>query len=75
MLIDCDTCAVRDIALPRLRGDCDPEQSRAQLGRARRRANSDALGSLAAAGLVPPLRLVPLVVTPPPAHAGQLRSP
>ena len=59
MLIDCDTCVARDFAC----GDCVitvllgsvPEN--VDLDDAERRA----LGSLAGAGLVPPLRLVPVL--------------
>jgi hypothetical protein len=56
MLIDCDTCVARDIAC----GDCvmtvllGPPSSRVELDDEERAA----IGSLAEAGLVPPLRLV-----------------
>ncbi|MCW2539753.1 MAG: hypothetical protein JWN95_1478 [Frankiales bacterium] len=57
MLIDCDTCAVRDIAC----GDCvvsvllSGERHAVELDS----AEQDALGALASGGLLPPLRLVP----------------
>lgn len=56
MLIDCDTCVARDIAC----GDCvmtvllGPPSTRVELDEDERAA----IGSLAEAGLVPPLRLV-----------------
>jgi hypothetical protein len=57
MLIDCDTCAVRDLAC----GDCvvsvllGPHRGAVELDS----AEQDALGALAGGGLLPPLRLVP----------------
>ena len=56
MLIDCDTCVARDIAC----GDC---VMTVLLGAPSARVDLDdeeraAIGSLAEAGLVPPLRLV-----------------
>jgi hypothetical protein len=57
MLIDCDTCAARDIAC----GDCvvavllGPRASTVELDS----AEQDALGAFASGGLLPPLRLVP----------------
>jgi hypothetical protein len=56
MLIDCDTCVARDIAC----GDC---VMTVLLGAPSTRVDLDdeeraAIGSLAEAGLVPPLRLV-----------------
>lgn len=56
MLIDCDTCAVRDINC----GDCvvavllGPRTGSVELDS----AEQDALGALASGGLLPPLRLV-----------------
>ena len=57
MLIDCDTCAARDIAC----GDCVVA---VLLGRSAGAveldsAEQDALGAFASGGLLPPLRLVP----------------
>lgn len=57
MLIDCDSCAVRDLAC----GDCVVS---AILGREAGgveldSAEQQALGALAGGGLLPPLRLVP----------------
>ncbi len=60
MLIDCSTCVARDVAC----GDCvvtvllggPPDRARAPLDLDD--AERVALGSLARAGLVPPLRLV-----------------
>ncbi|MGX7680463.1 hypothetical protein ACSMXN_16355 [Jatrophihabitans sp. DSM 45814] len=73
MLIDCDTCAVRDIAC----GDCvmtvllGPRQGSVELDG----PEQNALGALAGAGLLPPLRLVPTtpgpVAAPPPAATGE----
>jgi hypothetical protein len=72
MLIDCDTCAVRGVhchdcvvsvflTLPRaVADDPGPGVSPVELDA----TEQDALGSLMAAGLIPPLRLVAL---PPPA--------
>jgi hypothetical protein len=57
MLIDCDSCAARDISC----GDCvvavllGPRQGSVELDS----AEQDALGALASGGLLPPLRLVP----------------
>jgi hypothetical protein len=57
MLIDCDTCAVRDIHC----GDCvmtvllGPREDVIELDS----AEEQALGALAGGGLLPPLRLVP----------------
>ena len=57
MLIDCDTCAARDIAC----GDCvvavllGPRAGTVELDS----AEQDALGAFASGGLLPPLRLVP----------------
>jgi hypothetical protein len=57
MLIDCESCAVRDIAC----GDCvvtallGPRTTQVELDS----AEQDALGALAGGGLLPPLRLVP----------------
>ncbi|HEX4727209.1 MAG TPA: hypothetical protein VH298_05395 [Jatrophihabitans sp.] len=57
MLIDCDSCAARDIAC----GDCvvavllGPRASSVELDS----AEQDALGAFASGGLLPPLRLVP----------------
>lgn len=57
MLIDCDTCAARDIAC----GDCvvavllGPRNGTVELDS----AEQDALGAFASGGLLPPLRLVP----------------
>jgi hypothetical protein len=57
MLIDCDSCAARDLAC----GDCvvnvllGPRSSGIELDS----AEQDALGALASGGLLPPLRLVP----------------
>jgi hypothetical protein len=56
MLIDCDSCAARDISC----GDCvvavllGPRQGSVELDS----AEQDALGALASGGLLPPLRLV-----------------
>jgi hypothetical protein len=61
MLIDCDTCAVRDLAC----GDCvvtallNAPSGAVELDS----AEELALGALAGGGLLPPLRLVP--TTPP----------
>jgi hypothetical protein len=63
MLIDCDTCAVRDIAC----GDCvmtvllGPRDGSVELDS----AEQDALGALAGGGLLPPLRLVRTFRSPP----------
>jgi hypothetical protein len=59
MIIDCETCRVRDVACP----DCVVT---ALLGTAGSSVDFDepeyrAVGALANEGLVPPLRLVPLV--------------
>jgi hypothetical protein len=61
VLIDCDVCRVRDLAC----GDCvvnvllgKPEGS-VELDESEQRA----VGALAAEGLVPPLRLVPIRTT------------
>jgi hypothetical protein len=57
MLIDCDSCAARDIAC----GDCvvavllGPRAGSVELDS----AEQDALGAFASGGLLPPLRLVP----------------
>ncbi len=57
MLIDCDSCAARDIAC----GDCvvavllGPRANSVELDS----AEQDALGAFASGGLLPPLRLVP----------------
>ncbi|HJQ01353.1 MAG TPA: hypothetical protein VJ851_07125 [Jatrophihabitans sp.] len=57
MLIDCDSCAARDIAC----GDCvvavllGPRAGTVELDS----AEQDALGAFASGGLLPPLRLVP----------------
>ncbi|MDQ2838748.1 MAG: hypothetical protein M3Y89_15240 [Actinomycetota bacterium] len=57
MLIDCDTCAARDIHC----GDCvvavllGPRNGSIELDS----AEQDALGAFASGGLLPPLRLVP----------------
>lgn len=57
MLIDCDSCAARDIAC----GDCvvavllGPRAGAVELDS----AEQDALGAFASGGLLPPLRLVP----------------
>ncbi len=57
MLIDCDTCAARDLAC----GDCvvavllGPRAGAVELDS----AEQDALGAFASGGLLPPLRLVP----------------
>ena len=57
MLIDCDSCAARDISC----GDCvvaallGPRRGSVELDS----AEQDALGALASGGLLPPLRLVP----------------
>jgi len=57
MLIDCDSCAARDIAC----GDCvvavllGPRSHSVELDS----AEQDALGAFASGGLLPPLRLVP----------------
>lgn len=59
MLIDCDTCAVRDLQC----GDCVMTVLLAQRGPATVEldpAEQSALAALADGGLVPPLRLVPL---------------
>ncbi len=69
MLIDCDTCAVRDINC----GDCvvavllGPRTGSIELDS----AEQDALGALATGGLLPPLRLVP---TTPPDETPRRRS-
>ncbi len=69
MLIDCDSCAARDISC----GDCvvavllGPRQGSVELDS----AEQDALGALASGGLLPPLRLVPTTAPPaPPGYAG-----
>lgn len=67
MLIDCDSCAVRDLAC----GDCVVS---AILGREPGSVELDsaeqqALGALAGGGLLPPLRLVPAGVPNRPAHS------
>jgi hypothetical protein len=59
VIIDCETCRVRDVACP----DCVVT---ALLGKAGTSVDFDedehrAVGALAEHGLVPPLRLVPLV--------------
>jgi hypothetical protein len=59
MLIDCDTCAMRDLAC----GDCVVN---ALLGEPAGVLDldadeQDALGALARGGLLPPLRLVPVI--------------
>jgi len=65
MLIDCDTCAVRDIQC----GDCvmtvllGPREGSVELDSAEQLA----LGALANGGLLPPLRLVPTSPPQPPA--------
>lgn len=57
MLIDCDSCAARDIHC----GDCvvavllGPRNGSIELDS----AEQDALGAFASGGLLPPLRLVP----------------
>ncbi|HST49535.1 hypothetical protein [Jatrophihabitans sp.] len=57
MLIDCDSCAARDISCK----DCvvavllGPHRGAVELDS----AEQDALGALASGGLLPPLRLVP----------------
>ena len=63
MLIDCDTCAVRDVHC----GDCvvaafldQPRAAPVHLDD----GEQDALSSLVQAGLVPPLRLVALPAPP-----------
>jgi hypothetical protein len=64
MLIDCDTCAVRDIQC----GDCvmtvllGSGSGSVELDS----AEQDALGALASGGLLPPLRRVPAVPLPDP---------
>ena len=69
MLIDCDSCAARDISC----GDCvvavllGPRRTAVELDS----AEQDALGALASGGLLPPLRLVP---TSPPAADPPNRS-
>lgn len=68
MLIDCDSCAVRDLAC----GDCVVS---AILGREPGSVELDsaeqqALGALAGGGLLPPLRLVPTGVPNP-----EIRTP
>jgi hypothetical protein len=58
MLIDCETCAVRDIAC----GDCVVSVLLSGERHAALELDSseqDALGALASGGLLPPLRLVP----------------
>ena len=72
MLIDCDTCRMREIAC----GDCvislllgAPEDSQDLDA-----AEAAALGALAAGGLVPPLRLVPVSRTNRPDLAWPARS-
>jgi hypothetical protein len=63
MLIDCDTCAVRDVSC----GDCvmtvllGPRSGSVELDSAEQRA----LGMLAGGGLLPPLRLVPATIKDP----------
>jgi len=63
MLIDCDTCAARDLAC----GDCvvavllGPRTQGLELDS----AEQDALGAFASGGLLPPLRLVPSYSPPP----------
>ena len=59
MIIDCETCRVRDVACP----DCVVT---ALLGKAGTSVHFDeeerqAIGALADQGLVPPLRLVPII--------------
>ncbi len=62
MLIDCDTCAARDIAC----GDCvvavllGPRTGGIELDS----AEQSALSAFAEGGLLPPLRLVPTYSTP-----------
>jgi hypothetical protein len=62
MLIDCDTCAMRDVSC----GDCvvsallGPRDGSLELDS----AEQDALGALACGGLLPPLRLVPTGIPP-----------
>jgi hypothetical protein len=69
MLIDCDSCAARDISC----GDCvvavllGPRQGSVELDS----AEQDALGALASGGLLPPLRLVS---TRPPADEPPTRT-
>ena len=71
MLIDCDTCAVRDVQC----GDCVVA---VLLGRSRGPVELDsceqrALGALAGGGLLPPLRLVPTAEPPPgPPHSSAI---
>jgi hypothetical protein len=66
MLIDCDTCAARDIQC----ADCvmsvmlERRDGSVELDS----VEQDALGALARGGLLPPLRLVPS--GPPPAELG-----
>jgi hypothetical protein len=70
MLIDCDTCAARDIAC----GDCvvavllGPRAGAIELDS----AEQDALDAFASGGLLPPLRLVP---TYPGSEAEQAAKP
>lgn len=69
MLIDCDTCAARDIAC----GDCvvavllGPRADPIELDS----AEESALGAFASGGLLPPLRLVPSYRPDPDRIAGQ----
>ncbi len=71
MLIDCDTCAARDIACQ----DCvvavllGPRTNEIELDS----AEEQALGALASGGLLPPLRLVPTAGPPTEGTAGAAR--
>jgi hypothetical protein len=66
MLIDCDTCAAREIAC----GDCvvavllGTNRAGIELDS----AEQDALGAFASGGLLPPLRLVPTTPPADPVH-------
>jgi hypothetical protein len=68
MIIDCDTCVMRDISC----GDCVVTAilSAGRGGVELDSSECDALGALAGGGLLPPLRLVPaLTVRPASDHA------
>ena len=73
MLIDCDSCAVRDLAC----GDCvvtvllGPRAGIVELDS----AEQVALGALAGGGLLPPLRLVPARPPEVPASPGSAVPP
>lgn len=78
MIIDCDDCAMRDLAC----GDCVVtvllgNASEQDLPMEFDASEQRAMASLAGAGMIPPLRMVPLSPTrrtPQPGSPGALRS-